>query len=220
MDGAGGGPLPERRLRKIRKALRQALQIDPENAYALRNLGALQQHATPEIALAGLQRAARMLPNDQRAQYSYAKCLLDLGQDEEADPILCRVIDMDPLSDIAEMAKDERRKLAHEKLKGNASGGLRMDAVFYCLDGMKRFREMGDAKMRATVNEIALLGRGGLDINDPAEKYTLKSIPGNFSGLHLVSLMYTGFRMIDPSIDCGIDLSGEYAEAAEMARLP
>jgi hypothetical protein len=32
---------------------------------------------------------------------------------------------------------------------------------------------------------------------------------GNFSGLYLVSLMYTGFRMIDPALDTGIDLSKE-----------
>jgi hypothetical protein len=32
--------------------------------------------------------------------------------------------------------------------------------------------------------EIAILGRNGLDINDPAEKYTLKTMPGTFSGLN------------------------------------
>ncbi len=201
------------------KALRQALKIDPENAYALRNLGTLQQQATPELALADLQKAAQMMPDDQRAQYAYAQCLLDLGQDDEAYPILVRVIDMDPLSEIAEMARSARRKLAHEGMRANSGGGLRMDAVFYCLDGLKKFREMGDTKMRATVYEIAVLGRSGLDINDSAQKYTLKSMPGNFSGLYLVSLMYVGFRQIDPSLDGGIDLSKEFAEAEKLAMI-
>ena len=30
-----------------------------------------------------------------------------------------------------------------------------------------------------------MLGRTGLDINDPTDKYTLKALPGKFSGLHL-----------------------------------
>jgi tetratricopeptide (TPR) repeat protein len=199
------------------KALRQALEIDPENAYALRNLGTLQQQATPELALAGLQKAAHLMPNDQRAQYAYAQCLIDLGQEDEADPILERIIAMDRLSEIAEMARSARRQMAHETMRENVGGGLRMDAVLYCLDGIKKFREMGDAKTKTLVYEIAVLGRSGLDINDPAKKYTLKSMPGNFSGLYLVSLMYTGFRMIDPALDTGIDLSKEFAEAERLA---
>ncbi len=94
-----------------------------------------------------------------------------------------------------------------------------MDAVFYCLGGMKKFREMGAAKMQAIVYEISLLGRGGLDINDPAQKYTLKSLPGQFSGLHLVSLMYTGLKQIDPSLDGGIDLSKEYEAALNLDKM-
>lgn len=157
------------------------------------------------------------MPNDQKTQFAYAQCLLDLGQEEEADPILRRIIDADSLSEIAEMARTALRNLAHETMMSNVSGGLRMDAVFYCLEGMNKFREMGDTKMRALVYEIAVLGKGGLDINDSAKIYTLKSMPGNFSGLYLVSLMYTGFRMIDPTMDCGIDLSQEYAEAEKLA---
>ncbi len=205
-----------REYERSEKALRHALEIDPDNAYALRNLGSLQQEGAPELALAGLQKAARMMPGDQKAQYAYAKCLLDLGQGDEADSIMERVIDMDPLSEIAEMARSDRRTLAHETMRDNVGGGLRMDAVYYCLDAMKKFREMGDIKMRAAVHEIAVLGRGGLDINDPAERYTLKSIPGKFSGLQLVSFMYTGFRMIDPTLDIGIDFSREYAEAEKL----
>ncbi len=158
-----------------------------------------------------------MLLNDQQTQYAYAQCLINLGQNEEADPILQRVIEMDSLSDIAELARTALRDMAHETLRENVDGGLRTDAVFYCLDGIKKFREMGGAKMRTVVYEIAVLGRGGLDINDSAQKYTLTSMPGNFSGLHLVSLMYVGFRQIDPTLDSGIDLSKEFAKAENLA---
>jgi tetratricopeptide (TPR) repeat protein len=203
-------------LEKSERALRHALEIDPDNAYALRNLGAIQRHTAPELALAGLKKAARMMPNDPQAQYAYAQCLIDLGQNEEADPILQRVIDMDGLSETAELARTARRTIAQESMRDSAGGGLKMDAVFFCLDAMKRFQEMGDEKMRAAVYEIAVLGRGGLDVHDTTPKYALKSMPGQFTGLHLVSLMFVGFRQIDPSLDGGIDLSPEYAEAKKL----
>jgi hypothetical protein len=33
---------------------------------------------------------------------------------------------------------------------------------------------------------VAMLGTRGLQVNDPAEQYSLNSIPGKFSGLHLL----------------------------------
>jgi tetratricopeptide (TPR) repeat protein len=208
-----------REYERSEKALKRALEIDPDNAYALRNLGALQQQTAPELALAGLEKAARMMPDDQQTQYAYAQCLIYLGQNEEADPILQRVIEMDSLSDIAELARTARRKMAHETMRDEVGGGLRMDAVFFCLDAMKKFRQLGDAKTRAVVYEIAVLGRSGLEIHDPATKYTINSLPGRFSGMHLVCLMYTGSRMIEPDLDCGIDFSKEYAEAEKLFQI-
>ena len=45
------------------------------------------------------------------------------------------------------------------------------------------------------------------------KKYILKSLPGHFSGLHLVSMMYVGMKSLAPDADEGIDLSKEYAQA-------
>ena len=56
----------------------------------------------------------------------------------------------------------------------------------------------------------------GLDINDPAKKYKLKSLQGEFSGLHLLSLMYTAFQQFKPGQDVGIDFSNEYQLAQGM----
>lgn len=53
-------------------------------------------------------------------------------------------------------------------------------------------------------------------MNDPAQKYTLNSIPGKFSGLHLLCIEYVGFQKIDPSTDLGFDLSSEYTEAMKI----
>jgi len=77
---------------------------------------------------------------------------------------------------------------------------------------------MEPGEMRAITLEIAMLGRQGLDINDPNPKYRLKSLPGTFSGLHLVSLMYVGMKRIAPTANPSIDLSAVYAMAEKVYR--
>jgi len=42
--------------------------------------------------------------------------------------------------------------------------------------------------------EVAALGMKGFDVNDSTQKYQLRSLPGRFSGLHMVSLMYAAFK--------------------------
>ena len=91
--------------------------------------------------------------------------------------------------------------------------GLRPDVVMYCLDALRKYAEMGAKGTRQVAFEIALLGRGGLDINNPEPKYRLKSLPGRFSGLQLLSYMYVGFKRIEPGADIGADFSKEYQEA-------
>jgi tetratricopeptide (TPR) repeat protein len=197
-------------------ALSQALEIDPHDAYALRNLGALLVRESPEEALPILAQGARLMPHDQAAQYGHAQCLLELGRTDEADPVFVKAIELSPLSEIAELARTARTSIAHESMRSSVGGGARPDAVMYCLDAMQKFRDLGKTKTGAIVFEIAMLGRSGLDINNPAKKYTLRSLPGSFSGLQLVSLMYTGMKLFDPSVDSGIDLSKEYSEAMAL----
>jgi hypothetical protein len=46
-----------------------------------------------------------------------------------------------------------------------------------------------------------MLGRHGLDINDPKETHVLRALPGrSFSALELVCIMYAGFKCLP----CGI----------------
>lgn len=201
-------------------ALSQALDIDPQNAYALRNLGAVLMTESPEEALVVLAQAARLMPQDQAAQYGHAQCLLQLGRTDEADPIFVKAIELSPLSDIAELARTARTSIAHKSMRSAVGDGARPDAVMYCLDALQKFRALGKTKTGAIVFEIAMLGRSGLDINDPGKKYTLRSLPGSFSGLHLVSLMYTGMKLVDPSVDAGIDLSQEFAAAKALFDKP
>jgi hypothetical protein len=124
-----------------------------------------------------MQEAARLLPSDQRAQYGLAQCLLQLNRLDEADPLLVASIELDPLSEIAELARTDRSRIAQANFRAEAADGIRPDAVFYCLDALKRFRELGESQTKTITFEIAMLGRAGFDINSPDKKYTLKSLP-------------------------------------------
>ena len=79
------------------------------------------------------------------------------------------------------------------------------------------FAESPD-KLQPVTCEITMLGRQGLDMNDPTPKYTLKTLPGNFSGLHLVSYLYVGMKNLAPDADPGIDLAREYEQAQALLR--
>ncbi len=70
--------------------------------------------------------------------------------------------------------------------------------------------KLGSKKRQEIAFEIALLGQRGLDINDPEQKYALRTLPGKYTGLHLLALMYTAFKQIDPTMDSGADFDAEY----------
>lgn len=87
----------------------------------------------------------------------------------------------------------------------------------YCLSALQLFNESPELCKTATF-EIAMLGRSGLDINDPSKKYSLKSMEGAFTGLQLVAYMYVGMKILHPDADAGIDLSREYEQAKSLYR--
>lgn len=90
-------------------------------------------------------------------------------------------------------------------------------AVYYCLDALKRYEAMPVEQIRELALEIGLVGRNGLDYASPDKKYTLKSLPDEqFSGLHLMCLMYAGFKRIAPEHDLGMDLNEPFLKALEM----
>ena len=196
-------------------ALEESVRLDPNDGFAHRNLGGLIAGRSPEDALKHLARAYELMPEDQSAVYGYGLALHRSGRTEEADPILKRAVEINPLTDIAESAKIVLREIAQQTLRDNVPTGFRPDAMMYCLGALKFFKEHPE-KLQEVTFEIAMLGRQGLDINDSAQKYTLKSMSGNFSGLHLVSYMYVGLKQLNPEMDSGIDLSAEYEQAQKL----
>jgi hypothetical protein len=103
-----------------------------------------------------------------------------------------------------------------QKVLRKRGGDLRPDVMMYITGSLERFSKMNAGEIKAVGMEIAMLGQNGLDINDPGKKYTLRSISGSFSGLHLVAMMYTAFQQIAPGTDVGIDFSKEYEAAKEL----
>jgi tetratricopeptide (TPR) repeat protein len=199
------------------EAYREASRINPNDPYTLRNLGGLLLAMDrPAEAVPYLRQALALLPDDPQAIYGLALGLSDLDTidaDREADGLFKRVIKEHATSPIAELAEKARTRLAHKGLQDGTVGGLRLDVVAYITDALRTFDKVGPKEMQRIALEIALKGQSGLEINDPTKQYTLKSLPGEFSGLQMLAIMYAAFQKIDPSADLGADFSKEYALA-------
>lgn len=208
------------RMRKSEQALEafgKALDIDPEDPYARRSMGGiLVASGKPAEAVEHLRIALQALPDDPQAIFGLASALEAVGSDEsvaEADGLYQRLIREHRNSPAGEMAEKARTALAHKQLRAGSTAGLRLDVVAYLREAMALFDKVGAKKMQQIAVEIAMLGRSGLDINDPQTRYTLKNLPGQFSGLQLLSYLYAAFQRIDPGADMGADFAQEYAMA-------
>jgi tetratricopeptide (TPR) repeat protein len=196
-------------------ALRAAVALDPENTYAHQNLGAcLLKRGDYGDAEQHFRTSLKTDPANVQSRLGLAQALESAGQLAEADEAYHEIIKSAGHGQAGELAKEGRTRIAHAILRTKSAE--RPDVVMYCLGALERFAAMPQKEIERIGQEIAILGMRGLDINDAAQKYTLKSIPGSFSGLHLVSLMYVAYQKTAPGTDVGIDLSREYAEAVAM----
>jgi Flp pilus assembly protein TadD len=201
------------------RSLREAVRLSPNNPFARRNLGAVLMKADRlDDALGHLRRAVELTPDDPSAAFGLAQCLDALGGDKskEADNLLNGIIRRFPEHPIAEMARQARSAIAHARMREATGSTVRMDAVFYLQDALERFAAMAPAKVGQVTMEVALLGRQGLDINNPDKQYRLNNLAGEFSGLHLLCLMHAGIRQFDTNADTGTDLDKEYELARSM----
>ena len=201
------------------RALREAIHQDPENAYAKRNLAAvLARSGKGAEALPFFRQAASLAPNDAAAQLGLAQCLDELGGEhrKEADTVYSEIGRRFADHPVAEIAKKSRNKIANEQLHDTVDGKVRMDAVFYMQGAMDQFAGKSKHEIGQIVMEIGLLGQGGLQVNKPEFRYTLKNLPGEFSGLQLLSIMHAGMRLFDQNVDTGTGLDREYELAIAM----
>jgi Flp pilus assembly protein TadD len=197
------------------RTLRHAVRLEPGNTYAHQNLGACLLKRGHSVEAAGHFRdSLRIEPTNIQSQMGLAQSLETEGDLHEADELYQNILKAAGHGQAAELAKEGRTRIAHALLR--QAGGERPDVVMYCLGALERFQEMADQEIAGVGREIAILGMKGLDINEPDQKYTLTTLSGRFSGLHLVSLMYVAFQKTSPGTDVGIDLSREYQTALTM----
>lgn len=209
------------RLAEAKDAFQKAVEIEPDNHYAVRSLGALAARAGEADAEPLLRSSLALDPEDFYARTNLAK-LLELRDDREsrleADQIYKGILSEDPAHAVAEDARRGLTRLAAFALHGGAVGNLRMDAVFYMIDAIKRFRELPPALVGKITLEIAMLGRSGLDTHDTEKRYEIKLLPEeSFSALHLLALMHVGVRQFKADADTGTGLEEEYKAAVAMS---
>jgi tetratricopeptide (TPR) repeat protein len=192
----------------------EALDLGPNNSYAMRNLGGLfGKSGDMEKSLYYLEMAHRINPDDVNTVYGLGYSYQQLKDYEKADKYFRKVLEMEAPSNIKELARDGLREIAMTHLK---SKGFRMDVVMHMLSALKLFAKENESRVKEIAFEIALKGRSGFDINNPDKKYTIRSLPGVFTGLQLVSYMYVGFKKIAPDQNIGVDFSQEYKMALQL----
>ena len=213
------------RLRKPEQAFEAfaaAVKLNPNDAYTQRNLGGmLVAMKRPAEGIPYLRKALALMPDDAHSIYGLALALSDLNTDAadtEADGLYQRIITEHRTSPVVEQAEKARTRLAHKRLGEGTVGGVRPDVVAYITDALKTFAHLSADDVKRLGVEVAVLGGQGLDINSPAQKYKLNSLPGQFSGLQLLAIMYAAFQQFDPSMDLGADFSAEYAMAVRAAK--
>jgi tetratricopeptide (TPR) repeat protein len=204
-------------------ALRRAIALDPGNADAVRNLGAvLLRSGRADDAVPLFREATALAPEDPGAALGLAQSLEQVGGEavKEAMAIYAEILRRFPDHPVSDQARAAQTNRAHTTLHAAVGGALRMDAVAYMEAALQLFGAMPREAVGRVVLEIARLGEHGLAINDPAKRYTLQSLPGDFSGLQLLSELHVGMKLFDRSADTASGLDPEYSAALALTGSP
>ncbi|HBJ34098.1 MAG TPA: hypothetical protein DDZ51_04915 [Planctomycetaceae bacterium] len=195
--------------------LGEALKHDPHDRWALRNLAAalMKQHRF-DAALPVIRESIGAAPSDIAMMVAYGDCLEELGRGDESVLHYRAAIKTGGPEHVVDLAKSRLSERSAKSLR--AAGAIRTDVVQYMREAIERFKTMDSSAIRNLAFEIAILGSQGLNINDPDKTYQIKSWSGDFTGLHLVSVMYAAFQQFAPETELGIDLSQEYRISSQL----
>jgi tetratricopeptide (TPR) repeat protein len=198
------------------QSFREAVARYPQDPFARKNLGAaLSQTGHLDEARDHLKAAVVLLPSDPQAWLNLAMNLEQSGVTTEAETAYQRVITLDPGGHLSEKAEAGRNRITQAKFR-KTDGKLRPDVVTYCGEAIRVLEAIPNEEVRRITMEVAMLGAKGLSVTDPSIKHRLRSLPGDFTGLHLLCLEYVGFKTIDPAVDIGFDIAAEYEEARRL----
>jgi hypothetical protein len=166
-----------------------------------------------------IRQALAAAPDDLITTYHLAQALLELDPGEyrnEADRLLLRVIEAQPYGELANKAKELRGSIASRDLRADQPEGVRQDAVSYCLQALQLFEGMEQRRFMAMLSEVAAMGQGGLQINEPGTARSLKTLPGSWSDLALACLIHVGMKRLMPDENSGLGIGAEYEEALRL----
>jgi len=207
----------DNKIKAAEEELKRAVQDDPGNLWAQRNLGAcLLGQGQYETAVTHLKQATELNPEDNRSWYGLGQAYEHIGDFNKADSAYRQVLEINEFGDVAEQAKQGLSSIAEHTFKNVTKDEPRMDAVMYCLSALQKFENMSQKEISQVGFEIAMTGMGGIEVNQPEKQYSLESLPGNYSGLHLLCLEYVAFKAFDPDMDIGFDLEKEYEMALSL----
>jgi len=203
---------------KAMAMLLKALKIEPENVYALKNIGALyNRRGEADQAIACFKKADTLMPDLPDVKLGLGQAYELKEMHDKATAYYMQLKKSYAADIILEKAIAGLNRVAVAQLKA-AGHGNKMDAIMHCLSAIELFSKMGSEMVKKIAFEVGLLGTGGLSINDPEKKYTLKSIDGEFSGMQLLCFMFVGFKIIDPNLPLVADLESEYQQALKIHR--
>lgn len=189
--------------------LRKSLYLEPTNRWALRNLaGTLMKQRRFDDALSMIRECLAVAPDDIAMMIAYGDCLAEIGRSDESEVHYRDAIKTGGPEQLIDLAKARLTKKSEQVFR--SSGTIRPDVVQYMRDALERFKSMELAQIQSLALELTILGNKGLNINDPTKKYQIKTWTGEYTGLHLISIMYAAFQQFAPDTDIGIDLSKEY----------
>ena len=199
------------------RAFEEAVARDGQDGLARKNLGgALSQVGRLSDALEHLKAAVVLLPTDPQAWLNLGMNLEQSGVTKEAVVAYQRVMALAPGSQLSEAAELGRNRISTTSFRSASGGELGPDVVSFCGDALRLFKSQSPEEVQRITHEIATLGTKGLSLNDPSGKYTLRSLPGNFSGMQLLCIEFVGFKILDPTVDLGFDITAEYEEALRL----
>lgn len=189
--------------------LSKAARIEPGNRWAWRNLaGALMKQRRFEESLSVIQQCLAVAPDDIAMMIALGDCLAELGRSDESQVHYRMAVRTGGPEHLVDLAKARLTGISQRALR--SSGNVRPDVVGHMKDALGRFKSMEMSQIQSLALEIAVLGNKGIDINDPSKRYPIHTWPGEYSGLHLISIMYAAFQQFAPGTDVGIDLGKEY----------
>jgi hypothetical protein len=118
-------------------------------------------------------------PEDLITTYNLAQGLLELDPDEHCDEVdrLLQLIEGQRYGELASKAMDLRGGIAARDLRPAQPEGLRQDADSYCLQSLQLFEGMDQQRFIAVLSEVAAVGQGGLQINEPGTSPASRTCP-------------------------------------------